>query len=314
MNVVTAQQYIGKTQMKTLIAIALLLCLASATPVWAQKNELSQPNEQATSAIKRLLADQEKSLGPEHADVAATLEKLGTMYFDQQKPAEAEPLLKRAWEINLKSKTPDDPSLVHLLNILVRVYDAQLKYDKSYEFYPRLLAAVEKADGASSYMMAISLNNFGYMCEKQAKYAEAEAALKRALEIKSKIYPVATVDSASTYLNLGAVYRSQGDYAKAEPLFIKSLELREKYLGPNDPDTAVSLRGLALNYAAQGNWAEAEPLLKRALEILEKAFGPNHNRVEYLLYDFADILRDMGRDKEAWDMDDRATKIRRSRR
>jgi tetratricopeptide (TPR) repeat protein len=235
----------------------------------------------------------------------------GTALFDQENSAEAEPLLTRAWELSQTIKAPDDPSLASLLNILVRVYDAQLKYDKSYEFYPRLLAALEKGEGPKSFMMGISINNFGYMCEKQAKYAEAEAALKRALDIKTK--PSPTIDAANTYLNLGAVYRSQGDYDKAEPLYKKSLELREKYLKPNDPDTAVSLRGLALNYAAQGKPEEAEPLMKRALEILEKAFGPTHYRVEFILYDFAEIYREMGRDKDAWDMDDRATKIRRSR-
>ena len=56
-----------------------------------------------------LLAIREKVLGPQHPDVASTLETLGWMYELQGKPAEAKPLLSKAvtlYELDLGAEHP----------------------------------------------------------------------------------------------------------------------------------------------------------------------------------------------------------------
>lgn len=45
------------------------------------------------------LAIRERALGPNHPDVAQSLNNLGILYANQRKHAEAEPLYKRALEI-----------------------------------------------------------------------------------------------------------------------------------------------------------------------------------------------------------------------
>ena len=58
---------------------------------------------------QRALAIEEKALGPEHPDVATSLNNLAELYRDQGKYGEAEPLYQRALAIDEKALGPDHP-------------------------------------------------------------------------------------------------------------------------------------------------------------------------------------------------------------
>jgi tetratricopeptide (TPR) repeat protein len=59
---------------------------------------------------KRAIAIDEKTLGSEHPDLAIRLNNLATVYSDQGKYAEAEPLLKRSLAIYEQKLGPTHPS------------------------------------------------------------------------------------------------------------------------------------------------------------------------------------------------------------
>lgn len=99
--------------------------------------------------------------------------------------------------------------------------------------------------------------------------------------------------------NFGALYNLQGNYSQAETFYRKALGMREKALGLKHPDVAATLTGLAVSYSYQGRYTEATPLVKRALEINEKTFGPDHPTVLKLSQDYSNLLRKVGRTKEA---------------
>ena len=65
--------------------------------------------------LKRALAITEKSLGPEHPEVAPIVHNLATLYQDMERYAEAEPLYKRALAILGKALGPDHPNLAQTL-------------------------------------------------------------------------------------------------------------------------------------------------------------------------------------------------------
>ena len=66
-----------------------------------------------------------------------------------------------------------------------------------------------------------------------------------------------------------------------------------------------SLWRRALRYSIQGRYAEAEPLLRRGLAIVEQQIGSNHSTVDRGLVDHAAILRKLGREAEAAELDAR---------
>ena len=68
---------------------------------------------------------------------------------------------------------------------------------------------------------------------------------------------------------------------------------------------AYPLNGLANLYADQGQDAEEEPLYQRALRIWEQALGPDHPRTRNVVRDYAMLLRKMGREAEASELEAR---------
>src|SRR5947208_4828264 len=67
----------------------------------AQIAELGKAGKysEAVPLAQKLLADMEKTYGPDHRDVAAALNNLGQLYGSTGQDAEAEPLYKRALTI-----------------------------------------------------------------------------------------------------------------------------------------------------------------------------------------------------------------------
>ena len=65
----------------------------------------------AEPLYKRSLAIREKTLGPDHPDVAVSLNNLALLYQAQGRYADAEPFYKRSLAIREKALGPDHPDV-----------------------------------------------------------------------------------------------------------------------------------------------------------------------------------------------------------
>ena len=81
---------------------------------------------------KGCAGDLEKALGPEHPDVAQSLNNLAGLYQAQGQYAKAEPLHQRALAIREKALDPDHPDVAESLNNLALLYKTQGQYAKRY--------------------------------------------------------------------------------------------------------------------------------------------------------------------------------------
>src|SRR5262245_138444 len=76
----------------------------------------------AEPLYKRSLAIQEKTLGPNHPNVASLLNNLAELYEAQGRYADAEPLLKRSLAIREKTRGHNLADIAESLNNLAVVY------------------------------------------------------------------------------------------------------------------------------------------------------------------------------------------------
>ena len=228
------------------------------------------------SLWNRALAIREKTLGPDHPEVAASLNGLAGLSWTQGKYTEAEPLWKRALSIREKTLGSDHPDVARSLDNLAVLYFSQGKYAEAEPLWKRALTINEKALGPNHPDVATTLSNLGALYWRQGKYTEAEPLFKRVLGIWEKTLGPDHPDVATSLSNLATLYWDQGKYTEAEPLCKRALAIREKTLGPDHPDVAISLDNLAIHYCKQRKYTEAESLCKRALAIREKALGPDH--------------------------------------
>jgi CHAT domain-containing protein/Tfp pilus assembly protein PilF len=295
-------------RMSRIAVVAFVLCVAStvmpdaarsdeAAALQAKAEELSRQGKYADAIplAQRALAIREKTLGPDHPNVATAMMSLASLYDDQGRYADAEPLYKRALAIYEKARGPNDPYVSAALNNLALLYYNQGRYSDAEPLNKRSLAIREKLLGPNHPEIALALHNLAMVYQIQGRYADAEPLFKRSLAIVEKALGPNHPNVATALINLASNYREQGRYADAEPRFKRSLAIREKALGPDHPYVAVSLSELALLYYKQGRYSDAEPLNKRSLAIREKALGPDHPAVGTSLNNLAALYFKQGR-------------------
>jgi tetratricopeptide (TPR) repeat protein/CHAT domain-containing protein len=300
---------------------AAILVLALVCPAQARDTELQQLNQrvvelrkqgnfkEATVVATQALEVAEKSLGPNHADVAASLNNLAELYLAQGLYAQADPLIKRALAIRETSLGPDHPDVAASLNNLGALYQAQDRYAQADPLIKRALAIREKSLGPDHPDVAASLNNLAELYLAQGQYAQAGLLFKRALVIRETSLGPDHPDVAASLINLAQLYQAEGQYGQAELLFKRAIAIRETSLSPDHPDVAASLINFAALYQAQGQYPQAEPLLKRAVAILEKSFGPDHPDVAASLNNRAALHHAQGQYPQAVPLLKRAVAI-----
>jgi tetratricopeptide (TPR) repeat protein len=107
---------------------------------------------------------------------------------------------------------------------------------------------------------------------ERAKYAEAEALCRKALEIAERLFGQGHAETAEIARHMAFIYQGQNRYVEAEPLYERALKIFEK-TQPESPETAETLIYLAGIYHHQEKYDEIAPLYKRAFDIYEKALG-----------------------------------------
>jgi tetratricopeptide (TPR) repeat protein/CHAT domain-containing protein len=236
----------------------------------------------------------ETALGPEHPDVATSLNNLAELYKGQGNYSAAEPLYQRALRVWEAALGPDHPDVANSLNNLALLYSDQGNYSAAEPLYQRALRVWEAALGSDHPLVATSLNNLALLYKAQGNYGAAEPLYQRALRIRETALGPDHPDVANSLNNLARLYYDQGNYGAAEPLLQRALRILETALGPDHPLVATSLNNLAELYQSQGNYGAAEPLLQRALRILETALGPDHPWMATGLNNLARLYYDQG--------------------
>ena len=117
---------------------------------------------------------------------AETRLALASIYFDQQRFADAEPHLLRAGEIASVDEKTNVTMLATILNALGLVYMHQNKFRRAELAYMRALQIFSQELGTGHARIADVLENIASLFLLQDRVAEAEDALQRALPIRAQ--------------------------------------------------------------------------------------------------------------------------------
>jgi tetratricopeptide (TPR) repeat protein len=191
----------------------------------------------ARPLFERALEIREKTVGPNHPDMAESLNNLGGLLRVQGDLAEAQPYYERALEIWEKALGPDHPSTAASLNNLGGLLQAQGDLPGARPYYERALAIREKVLGPDHPDTARTVNNIGTLLQAQNDLASARPYYERALAIREKALGRDHPDMASSLNNIGSLLHAQGDLAGARPYFERALDIFERSLGIAHPLT-----------------------------------------------------------------------------
>ena len=255
--------------------------------------------DSAAPLLETSLNIRQRELGPDHLDVATSLNDLAGVLYYQGDYDRAESLFRRALAIRRQQLGNDHPDVALSLNNLALVLKVKGDYERAESLFRQALALWRKLLGAEHPGLAKSLNNLAVVLKEKGDYREAEKLYREALAMRRKIHGDDHPDVATSLNDLAVVLKAQGDFDEAEKSLREALAIRRKVLGEAHPDLATSLNDLAVILEAKGDYEEAENLYREALAMGLKLLGKDHPDVITSQSNLALLLEAKGEYDEA---------------
>jgi len=251
-----------------------------------------------------------RTLGPDHASVAESLNNLAVISYFAGDYRQARALWERALSIRLDKLSADDPKLAQTQNNLANLLQAIGDYDAALPLYRSALETREKALGPEDPSVADSLNNLGVLIASRGDYTTARSILQRAIEIKQKALGPDHPKVASSMNSLAFVLDAIGDYDGERELLEEARRIWEASLGPDHPRVGTVLNNLGEAARKSGDHDAARRYYDQSIENFTQALGPDHPLVALSLDNKADLLKTVGESVESQQLYERALAIR----
>jgi CHAT domain-containing protein/Tfp pilus assembly protein PilF len=235
----------------------------------------------------------------DHPDLALSLKALAVVLQDQQRYADAEPLLREALAMYQRLYKGDHPDLALSQTNLAFVLQAHGKYADAEPLFREALAMNRRLHKGDHPDLALSLNNLAFVLQAQGKYADAERLYHKALAMYKRLLRGDHPDLALSLTNLALVFHDQGRYADAEALSREALAMYQRLYKGNHSVVALSLTNLAGVLGDLGKYAEAEPLFREALAMNQRLHKGDHPDLANSLNGLAWVLQDQQRYADA---------------
>jgi CHAT domain-containing protein/tetratricopeptide (TPR) repeat protein len=243
------------------------------------------PYDKAQRSAERALELQEKTLGPDDSEVAASLNRLGLICSARGEYKRAEGLFQQALAIAEKAFGKESLAAAEVDDSLAQNFNIKANYGEAEHLAKQALTIREKRLGADHYLVAASLGTLGEIFLAKAEYSTARTFAERALETAAKSYSAKDLPYTDAANLLARVQTRQGNYVPAEEVLLQNLHNRESAAGPSSLEAANSLQDLGHFYLLKIDNVKSEQMSLRALALKEKILGPDHLQVGLILHD-----------------------------
>jgi tetratricopeptide (TPR) repeat protein len=170
---------------------------------------------QAEPRLKRALAIKEKAFGPDHPDVADSLDWLAILCFARKEDTQAETLLQRAHVIREKAYGPGCHIFPGMTRLAPRYIEGK-KYTMAESILKCVLKYQENSLGPDNLEVAETLAWMGVVYAAKKEFAQSEQSYKRALKIREKALGPNHPDVATTLTILKGLSLAQGKPVQTE--------------------------------------------------------------------------------------------------
>ena len=241
--------------------------------------------------------------------VAVASNNLAQLLQRTNRLAEAEPLMRRALEIDEVAFGKQHPTVAIRLNNLATLLRDTNRIREAEPMIRRALEIDVTAFGKHHSAVARDLSNLAALLLDNNRIEEAEPMMRQALEIDVAAFGQKDPTVAIRLNNLAQILERTGRHEEAEPLIRRALEIDVAAFGEQHPTVAANLCNLAILFKETNRIEEAEPLMRQALEIDVTAFSEQHPAVARDLNNLATLLQDTDRIEEAEPLMRRALEI-----
>ncbi|HYI00107.1 serine/threonine-protein kinase, partial [Hyalangium sp.] len=237
------------------------LALHSLSVLLQETGRYPEAWEKAT----RALALWEKALGPEHPNVASSLQQLSSITWWMGKYPQALEYAERALALKMKALGPEHPDVAKVMKTSAAALRDLGRYEEARQRFEQVLALQVKILGPEHPDVAGALSNMSVVLIDLGRFEEARQYAERSLALKEKLLGPEHPDLASTLNNLGNALSELERHAEAQEKHARALALQEKARGPQHPLVALALTLLGADLMNLGRYEEARQRLERAL-------------------------------------------------
>ncbi len=252
-----------------------------------------------------------RAFAADHPNIAISFEKLGQLHDQDGNSAGAKPYLLRAHAVLTRGESPDPRAIYRSARRLGFLADNLGETEEAITYYEKAIEAGTQLPELPYGELGTMLNNIALIYRKTGRAEAAEPYYLRALEIYEKQLGPEHPDVASVLNNLAVFYTNARRFHEAERIHLRALAIREKVHPPTHSDIAQSKCNLAVVYHSRGDYARASELYRASLETWEEAAAKPPADYEIVASNYADLLRSLGKARQAAKLEERAKKKRR---
>jgi tetratricopeptide (TPR) repeat protein len=257
--------------------LALMRCLLQLGRVLAANRR----NADAESVLKRSIDIAEKIAV--RTDLAAALGKLANLYNAQRRFAEAEPLYRRALQLDQSIYGPDSVETSVTAHNLGYFFFQQHRYADARVLVERAITLQENANQPDRATLASSLALSGDIAREQSRYRDAAALIERALTLVDGARD--PLSMANTLGHLATLRLRQSDFPAALIANERALHLLEHAGLQDDPEVISIKRNIAEVHAARGASERAAAVFGEAATLAERLYGPDSRELALILHE-----------------------------
>jgi tetratricopeptide (TPR) repeat protein len=239
----------------------------------------------------------EQAFGPDHLELATSLNNLAVCDKYLARFLEAGPLYQRALGITERVLGPDHPDVATVYHNLGGLEHAAGNWMRGEPFARKAVRIRTRALGPHHPDVAADLTALAALLDRQKKYDEAERLYLRALSIVERTRGPNDHAVAVNLNNLAAVYQARGRTKAAERMYRRAMTIDEAALGAAHPKVGFSMNNLAV-LLKKDRPEEAAALFRRALAVFRRTLGARHPNVGICLENYGEVLRRLGRRQE----------------
>jgi tetratricopeptide (TPR) repeat protein len=183
----------------------------------------------------------------------------------------------------------------------------QGKYLEAKELAQGALIMNERNHGPESQSVAAALDSLGMILRCLREFTDSEVAYRRCLLIRERFLGTEHPRFASGLFGIGRLYFDQDGLSEADGLFRRARNIIERVFGADAIQVADCDMELCRVYIRTQRFREADQAIRSCLEIMTLRLRLAHPNIIRALRLHAQVLRQLGQDAEALEVEKRAT-------
>jgi tetratricopeptide (TPR) repeat protein len=221
----------------------------------------------------------------QHAPEATNYERANAAYFKKDYP-EAERLALLAADEAEKAAKPESAALA--LKLAGWCAEERVQYAVAMQHFRRAEKLTDSQRNPKEW--ALLEQEIADLLLDQGQYGEAEQALRRVLEVHTRLSTPEAFETLRARTSLASALEHLGKPAEAETQYRAVLKLATDVWGSEDWRTLTARGGLANTLSDQGKLAEAEAEYREVLALREKKLGSESRDTLMARHNLATIL------------------------